>query len=86
MSKDGLKRGDTIICKACKKTILIAVKDIPYGVDLKSEYLIWADGTPVAHHAECVCPKCWIKFVTISTEHAETVLTIDIDSFPTNHD
>jgi hypothetical protein len=86
LSRDGLKQGDEITCKACKKTILVAARDIPYGAELKSEYLKWADGTPVAHHAECVCPKCWIKFATISTERAETILTFDIDSFPTSHD
>ena len=83
MSKAGLKQGDKITCKACKKVVLIAAVDIPPKALMKSEYLLWYDGSPVEFKAECVCPHCWIRFSSISTKLAETILNFpDLDIFP----
>jgi len=78
----GLKRGTEIRCKACQKVILIAAVDIPPKAQMKSEYLTYADGTPVEHGAKMNCPHCWIRYASISTETAETILGFDFGCFP----
>lgn len=62
-----------IKCELCRKPILIAKVDIPPRADLKSEYLLWADETPVEPGDLQVCPHCWAFFRSISTSTKRTI-------------
>jgi len=69
-----LKEGTPIRCCMCGAIILVAATDIAWGSPLSSKYLKHPDGKPLEHGARKVCPECWIKYRSISTETAETIL------------
>lgn len=69
----GVKAGESIRCVLCRKVIFIAKVFIPPKAPLKSEYLLWYDGTPVEYKAYKVCPHCWAFYKSISSK---TKLTI----------
>lgn len=69
---DGLRKGDTIKCHACKKVIYIAAVDIPFEAEFASRYLTYFDGKPVDFAAELICPHCGNQFETISTTEGMT--------------
>jgi len=68
-----IKQGETISCCMCSKEIFRARKDIPFGADLKSDYLEFVDGKPVPFNSPTACPNCWVMFRSISTETRRTI-------------
>jgi hypothetical protein len=72
--RKGIKKGERITCIMCGVEIYEALKDIPYGSDLRSDSLKYVDGEPLEERAVKACPNCMLRFRSISTTTRRTII------------
>jgi len=60
-------KGDSFICKTCKKIALIAARDIRFCSPIVSEDWTYPDGTKMPYKAKLHCIECSTPYNNINT-------------------
>ena len=68
-----LEPGDEIRCGRCEQVILVCVREVGEGSQIKSRDFTLPDGAPLERHARMQCQFCNSDFMTIMTKQKVTV-------------